>query len=401
MGKKPDPGEVLGGEPVERLEACVSAALRRRPAHEAHVGGALRALSPFSGRLQNVIAETVDVLSKRGSFDRPLYGATVRSLAESDGRASAAVLCEALATDEAGGLSTLSASSFVDDRALSAALAKVAASRHPHLAFAAEIARLSRGECESQHIEAIAPKIKESHRIALCEELFVPLLRKRALPPSASSAIAVLRDAERHLGRWLVFAEIAARAGDGRPLEEARERAQDGPSSARAAWTLVAWALSASGASPAVRPTVELVSRLSDRPSADRDPTFLFRLAEARVSLARTMLENLVRGAALRTETGIRAALYLARDHGREDLGHALEEVAANVRHEKIRGMAAAALFDLGRRDTLPALAEELIASRQLTTMTWGALVRSALAGKLPRVMTELMYRRVQLGWVE
>ena len=43
---------------------------------------------------------------------------------------------------------------------------------------------------------------------------------------------------ERHLGRWLVMAEIAHRGGDRRPLQEAIERTVSGPDSSRAAWTL-------------------------------------------------------------------------------------------------------------------------------------------------------------------
>ena len=45
---------------------------------------------------------------------------------------------------------------------------------------------------------------------------------------------------------------------------------------------------------PTTRPTLELIARLSDRPSADRDTTFLFRMARAGAPSARPMLETLV-----------------------------------------------------------------------------------------------------------
>lgn len=276
----------------------------------------------------------------------------------------------------------------------------MAASRHPHLAFAAEIARLARGESNGQHIASLAPKIKESHRISLCVETFVPLLHHSALPVVVAPALAVLRDAERHLGRWLVFGEIATRAGDTKPLAEARQNAASGPSTARAAWAFVAWALAGGSEPPTVRPTVEIVSRLSDRPSADRDPSFLYRLAEAKVPTARPMLESFTRGP-LRSETAVRSALYLARDHGRDDLREALKGLARNTRQEPLRGIAAAALFDLGERDSSVPLADELVASRQLGTATWGALLRVASQGGLDRLVTESTYRRLQLGWVE
>src|SRR5690606_37108490 len=143
-------------------------------------------------------------------------------------------------------------------------------------------------ESNGAHLTAIAPMIKESHRISLCVDLFVPLARSAPIPVHVGPALGVLRGAERHLGRWLVLADVAVKAGDEGPLVEATQKAQIGPTSARAAWSLVAWALSETKASidpnalpvppPLTRPTVELVARLSDRPSADRDTTFLFRM---------------------------------------------------------------------------------------------------------------------------
>jgi hypothetical protein len=42
-----------------------------------------------------------------------------------------------------------------------------------------------------------------------------------------------------------------------------------------------------------------------------------------------------------------------------------------------------------------------LVRSRQLTTAVWGALLRAADAGAIPRLVSEPTYRRVQLGWFE
>ncbi len=400
MTRKSEQGELLGEEPVERFEAVIQAALRRKPAHEAKLSGAFRALAPHSGRLTRLLGQTVETLVKRASFDRPLYAGTVRALADIDPATAAVELERALATEEAGGLPTLSAACCLASGRLSEPLARVAGSRHPHLAFAAEVARIARAESGGEHIASLAPKIKESHRIALCVDVFVPLLRYPALPLTIAPALAVLRDAERHLGRWLVFGEIAARAGDAKPLEEARDRASTGPSSARAAWALVAWALEQDAEPPSVRPTVEIVSRLSDRPSADRDPTFLYRLAEAKVPAARPMLESLARGP-LRTDVAVRSAMYLARDHRRDDLRAALGALVDNPRHDALRGIAAAALYDLGERSLSIELTLALVQSRQLTTAVWGALLRAAQAGALDRLVSEPTYRRVQLGWLE
>jgi hypothetical protein len=255
---------------------------------------------------------------RRGSFDRPLYGALARSLAELEDAKSMGALGRALGTDEAGGLAGISAASSSRDPVLGEPLAKLAASRHPHLALAAEVARVARGESNGAHAKEVSPKIKEAHRIALCQEVFVPLLWQPPLAAGIAPALAVLRDAERHLGRWLVLAEVSVRSGDETSIDEARQHARHGSSGARAAWSLVAWALARGAGEPSVRANVELISRLSDRPSANRDTTFLFRLAEAKVESVRPMLEGLARGPLPTSEQGVRAALCLARNYGVE-----------------------------------------------------------------------------------
>lgn len=394
--------EALSRAVLERIEGDVTAALRRRPPAESKLAGVLRALAPVSATVRNVLAETATVLARRGSFDRELWSASIRALAEAGDKRAAPLLKTALADESAGGFATLSAACFARDPSLATSLGKLAASRHAHLAFAAEVARLARGESNGALLVALAPKIKESHRIAMCVELFVPLTRSAPVPRAVAAPLAVLRDAERHLGRWLVLAEVATRAGDPGPLAEARERSADGPSSARAAWSLVGWALEGGAAHPATRPTVELVARLSDRPSADRDTTFLFRMAGARVPSARPMLETLAKSTPLGDEVAVRAAMHLSRDHARTDLRAAIEEAAAQTKREELRGVAAAALWDLGATEAARHMAESLEGSRVLTSVAWSALVSAAAAEKaaLP-LLSEPTFRRVQWGWVE
>ncbi len=397
-----DQVEVLGDGAFARLQQDLNGALRRRPAQEAKLAGALRVLSQHSPRLRGELASAVDTMVRRESFERPLYSAAVRALAEQRDPRLGTSLSRALATDGSGGLPSLSAASLSDDSHLSDTLAKLAVSRHAHIAFAAEVARVARHESSGAHVASIAPKIKEAHRIALCLEVFVPLLWQPPLDASIAPALAVLRDSERHLGRWLVLGEIAARAGDLQPLTQARERAADGPQSARAAWGLVAWALDEGRRDTPVRPTVELVSRLSDRPSSDKDTTFLFRLAEAGAAGARQMLENLAKGSILANEPAIRAALHLAREYQDDRFREQLLDTAKSPKREHLRGFAAAALFDLGENQAAGAVADELDRSRQLGALSWCALVRAGLAGRHSGMLvSEANYRRLQLGWVE
>lgn len=394
-------GEGVGAEIVARAEREVASALRRRPTAEGQLAGCLCELAPWSPRIFAALAGAADTLVRRRTLARPLYSASIRAVTAQDPERAGAILERALDLEDAGGLVTLSACTEIPAPQLRHALARVAAGRDPHLAFAAEVARMARGETDGAHIATVAPKIKESHRLALCAELFVPLRGAVALPPSIAGALRVLRDAERHLGRWLVFAEVAVRAGDGIPLQEARERAATGPESSRIAWALLAWAL-ADGEPPALRPSVELVARLSDRPSNDRDPTFLFRLAGARAPAVRTLLEHLVRGTGLRAPTAVRAALYLVRDHARDDLRRELNAVAASKQLEGLRGLACAALDDAGVAEPGEARLEPLLRSRQLPTVTWAVLARARAQGQLTGdLVTERRYRRIEQGWVE
>ncbi|MCA9585330.1 MAG: hypothetical protein KC657_08225 [Myxococcales bacterium] len=395
-----------------RLESEIDSAVKRRPTHEAKLAGALRAVAALSPSLRTSLADVADVMVRRRSLGRELYGASVRALAEAGDRRAVSVIKGALATDDAGGTATLSAACFCKDASLTVPLAKLAASRQSHLAFGAETARVVRGESNGAHLASLAPMIKESHRIALCSELFIPLTRAKLDVVPIGPALGVLRGAERHLGRWLVLAEVAAKAGDDGARREAVDRAEGGPSSSRSAWSLVAWALADAVASeasapapPTTRPTVELVARLSDRPSADRDTTFLFRMARARAVSAKPMLDALAKTTPLGDEVSVRAAAYLARDHGRDDLREALYECAKAGKRDDLRGLAAACLFDAGDTVRARELCDELLVSRNVSNVAWGALVRAAASrapssGAVP-VVTETAFRWIQWGWLD
>ena len=414
--------ELLDKATRVRFESEIDAALKRRPAAEAKLAGAVRAVAALSPALRASLGEATSVLIRRGARQRELYACGLRALAEAQDRQAVALLRQALSGDEAGGPAALSAACFSRDPELSPLLAKVAASRQSHLAFGAELARVARGESNGGLLAQLAPMIKESHRISMCVELFVPLVRALPIAKHVGPALSVLRGAERHLGRWLVLAEVAVRAGDMTPLEEAQSRAVSGPSSSRSAWSLVAWSLSETDAltrgaaappPPTTRPTLELIARLSDRPSADRDTTFLFRMARAGAVAARPMLEAFVRSMPIADETGLRAALYLARDRGREDMRAALAEAAVGCKREELRGMATAALWDASppgsgegaesMRAKARAIAEELLQSRVVANAAWGALIRAAAKGNQQGepLLAETPFRWIQWGWLE
>jgi hypothetical protein len=380
--------------------AELHSALKRKPAREALLGGALAALSCHSPELRRETAAALEVLVRRGSFERPLYATLARGLAELGEARVARDLSVALETEDAGGLVTLAAAALCEHGLLEKPLAKAAVSRHAHVAFAAEVARVARGESNGAHAVAIAPMIKEAYRIALCEEVLAPWAWRRPLGSGLVAALAALRGAERHLGRWLLLAELGVRAGDHEAAEEARREAQGASAGTRPAWDLVSWALEGPGAELRTRPNLELVTRLSDRPTSDKDASFLFRLATARLPEARSMLRHLTRGP-LEHETGVRAALCLARDYADERARQQLLDTATAPRREPLRGLATAALFDLGEQERAVEVATTLAESTRLGTLTWATLVLAAASGKetLPLV-TEPRVRRIQLGWL-
>ncbi len=428
--------ELLDKGARARFDEELEAVLRRKPLSEARLAGALRALAPFSPEIRSSLVRATQELVKRGATNRELYAAAIRELSESQDKRVIPLLKTALSAEDAGGSATLSAACFSDDPQLTPQLAKLAATRHSLTSFCAETARVVRKESNGALLERLAPMIKEAHRITMCVDIFVPLVRTPRAPKEIGRALFVLREAERHLGRWLVLAEVAQRGGDPTPLEEAKRKSLTGPESARAAWALVAWALAsgtdrdgvapntgAGGAGvppPDTRPTIELVARLSDRPSANRDMTFLFRMASARVKSARPMMEAMTKALPLADENAVRAALYLARDHGRDDLRPQLEIAARQSKKEELRGFALAALKDLGAEPSGAAheasssetreghesavreIATELLGSKNLGNVAWAALVLRAQKARDPRpVLTERAVRFIQWGWLE
>lgn len=379
--------------------------LMTEPLAEARLSAAARALAPHSAGVRNTLLEATKCLAKKGDFGRELYGAGVRALTEAGDKRIFPLLKAALAGEEAGGLHSLSAACFVEDAALAAPLARAAASHKTQICFGAEVARLCRGELSGARLSALAPKVKEAHRISLCVDILLPItgseaVAKRSCAPIAD-ALHVLRAAERHLGRWLVMAEIAHKSGDERPLREALEKSNVGPQSSRAAWSFVAWALEPSSVKPTARPTAETVARLSHRPSADKDMSFLYRLGEAGLPAAEPMLEQLAKARPLADGVAVRAAHVLAKRYGRSDLVAPLRDVAASGADDALRGLAAVALWELGERTIALETASSLAPSACLEAQVWGALIGVGRAKSSDVILDEPIFRRVHWGWVE
>jgi hypothetical protein len=397
-----------------RMAVELDAALKRKPTSEAKLAGALRAMAPLSPTLRTELATSLDTLVKRKSFDRELYATSLRVLAEHGDKRAVQPLRAALAEEEGGGAPALYAAALSRDPEHGPRLAKLAMARTSYLAFLSEIARLCRGEASGANLVRLAPMIKEAHRISFCIDVAVPLVRQAPLPIAVAPALGILRGAERHLGRWLVLAELAQRAGDGSPRLEAQDKAIKGPIASRGAWALVHWALGrakalAAGATPPacpdVRPSVELLARLSDRPSATKDMSFLFSMAASGAPQVSSMVSALGTVSPLLDEVSVRAAATLAALAGPEaktGLVRELVAVAKDPKREELRGLAVAGLWDAGERDAARDVADEVALSKLTSNVGWTALVRAAARGVLPgALLTETNLRWIQWGWAE
>ena len=305
---------------------------------------------------------------------KPTLQRRVRALSEHGESGLTPLLAKVLATEEAGGLASLSAACFTREASLSEPLSRASRSRHPVVAFAAEVARLSRGEARGGRIASLAPKIKEAHRLALCSELFVSVLSRKPLPVEIAPALAVLRDAERHLGRWLLLGEVATRAGDPKPLQEALVRAKDGPESARTAWSLVAWALDARAPAPSTGPrwSWSRASGFAPAPSA----TASCRVAAARVPARGGHAGRPHAHAAARRRASVRAALQLCRGLGQDQQITALLQAGKSPPQDALRGWPRRSSNDCGQSSEALRLPSDLGRVRQLPALGWAVLVR-------------------------
>jgi hypothetical protein len=115
---------------------------------------------------------------------------------------------------------------------------------------------------------------------------------------------------------------------------------------------------------------------------------------DATVPAAVDMIRNLVADYATVVAT--------AREYHEDRFREQLLDTARGPKREHLRGLAAAALYDIGERDAAARVAEELAQCKQLGALAWCALVRAApRAPQEQALVTEASYRRLQLGWVE
>ncbi len=407
-GDKVELRPALGRAIRERLQHDLEQALKRRPAEESVLSGVVRALSPYNVKLRSAARESLEVLAKRRSFDRPLYHVLLRTIGDLSEPSACAVVQGALGQIPTAGYSPLAAACGCANPAVVQELSKAAGRERVHAAFAAELALACHTSARPAHLAHLAPMLKETHRVSFCYEFLPALARLSEIPKAVGPALRVLRAAERHLGRWLALAELEVRAGELAALDEAKERFDSASASGRGSWQLMVWALE-HAKNPArdpslLRVSVDAVSRLAER--ADRASHFAFRLAAARETAVEQVLGHQL-ARPLRTADSIRAAMHLGRDLGHSQMRDTLVKACDDrALDPELHGFAVASLYDVGDREGALERALELESARSLKSAAWASLVRykareRAFNGCSSPVVTESRYRWIQCGWLE
>ena len=172
---------------------------------------ALRAVGALSPELRCAAEEAAALLVKRGSFRRELYTSSIRTLSERQvGHRDPGRL--ALAADDAGGNATLSAAMLLALTRRSRSRLRNSRRATSRTSFpGGDGARVpSRVERRAPHVDA--PMIKE-RAISICTDLFVPLTRGEPILVFGRPASPCC-GGRRALGRWLVLADVATKAGE-------------------------------------------------------------------------------------------------------------------------------------------------------------------------------------------
>ncbi len=378
---------------VERLTASLKASLKRRSTTECRVAGALAVVAPHCQALLDEVATGVDVLLSRRQIERPLFKAGLHALLVARAPQADELLCRSLAFTEDPQL--LVSARGVKSPRLAAPLQHIATTGRAQAAFCAELARACRGESRGARLVEVATRMKEADRLRLLDSLLVLSDPAKAMPASVWPALRILRDAERHVGRWLAWAELGGASSLDESLRVARQRAQQSSRGSLAAWQLACWALSGKKDDLPVRvPSLSQLDRLNGRSGCRGGAAFVFRLARHDAAYVRPRLEELL----TRDDEciGVRARVHLARAGDESSLDW-MTRTARGRGPGSVRALCIAGLFDAtGKPGSAPA---DLSRSKALQPAVWLGLVALASRGAVGEVLCARHVSGVERGW--
>ena len=217
---------------VDVLGRCAS----RKLECEAAARAGLQVLGAQSVGVSEGAADIADELLRKSAVNRPLFVSCVVATAKHDLPRAMAMWTQACSREVTGfGL-------------IRCALeAGIPLSAWPDLgsesgrAFAVRIARASLGDAASAAaLPSFVARVSEAMRMELCRDLLPALPRGWKPQAVAARAMWSLAQHERHTGRWLCFADIAARGGLPEPARIARARAHEYTGASAETWGFIA-----------------------------------------------------------------------------------------------------------------------------------------------------------------
>lgn len=333
---------------------------------------------PLSPGLSSVAAEVGADLLRKGAVQRPLFGTCLVAVAAWDSELATQLWRQACALPSEGlGLITAGLAASIPmaewDRVQSSSLGG--------RSFALRVARASLGDdASAAALPSLVARVPEVLRVELVREV-LPLLAPSWRPQSAvAQAMWLLARQERHTGRWLAFADIAARGGVDEPLRLAAERASEYTGASADTWCLVdAWLGRARGALKVAPKTlrIEALRKILAMPSASTELRLGRALLDAKnpgmmKALEATLIQPKLEPAAMlpwmwRVNLGAEAQLQV---------GAVATRALSKSKSDAQRGMLALLLSLSGEEERGRDVADELLRSRSFAPRMWSALVR-------------------------
>ncbi len=378
---------------IERLTTSLRAALKRRTSAEGRLAGALAIVAPHSSALLDEMTQALETLLLREQVERPLFKAGVHALLKANAVRGGEFLCRGLLFTEDPHL--LVSGRFTKSAELTGTLQRIASKAKAQATFCAELARVSRGESRGARLVEVATRMKESDRLELIERLLLLDEPASPIPAHAWPALRILRDAERHVGRWLAWAELGGALGRDESIKLARQRMERSGRTSRTAWQLACWALSGDGEDLPLRiPSLVQLDRLGGLSACRAAPAFVFRIAEHDVEYARPRLRDLVVDS--EPSVQVRARVHLARSGDSESL-HWLQRTAEGRGSGTMRALCVGAMFDVtGKPQPAPV---ELTRGKALEPAVWLGLLALACRGAIGEVLSKRHIGCVERGF--
>ena len=347
---------------------------------------ALAALAPVSAGLGSTALDVAEELLRKGAVNRPLFGACLVAAAPHESGSATSMWNRACAR-----LPELGPGLIRTGLELGVSL-PVWDEIGPETGqpFAMRLVRAALGDGRSAAaLPSLAARVPEAARTELVKELIPSLPAAWKPQASAAQALWSLARQERHTGRWLCFADLAARGGEAEPASVAVERAREYTGASAETWTLVALWLARHGRGDGLPVggdwghmsgvfRLDTLRKILAVPSVRVELQMGAELVTARHGGLVAALRALPTSA--KTLASVNLLPWMLRARIGEDDAHAAANYAkvqlACTKTDTMRGPLACLMAVSGAHEDARDVADDLLRSKSLSARTWSALVR-------------------------